>query len=221
MNTTITKLLVGHDQFRREFASDDQKLFQSLAAGRHEPTALVIACCDARVVPDVILNAEPGDLFVLRNISNLVPAYGTGHHRSVGAAIEYAIFGLKVPHVIVCGHTQCGGLAALIKGHGKLLGHMPSLAEWLHDAVALRARLEQLISKDAKTDLLRQLVFENVVMQTENLLTYPSVQWAVARSTIQIHGWVYDLETGGLSAYDVDSNTFKPVGGTPLQEPPP
>src|SRR4051812_13174231 len=138
---TITKLLVGHDQFRRDFSSHDQELFQSLASGRHEPTALVIACCDARVVPDVILNAEPGDLFVVRNISNLVPTYESGLGRSVGAAIEYAIFGLKVPHVIVCGHTQCGGLKALISGHEKLAGHMPSLADWLHDAVALRARL--------------------------------------------------------------------------------
>lgn len=218
----LTPLLLGHTTFRSEYFQHDRELYETLAAGRHEPTALIISCCDARVVPDVILNADPGDLFVLRNIANLVPAFGSGAHKSVGAAIEYAIHGLKVPHVIVCGHTQCGGLGAMAKGYAHLAAHMPSLADWLHDAVELRERVAEM-TRAKGTDgatldadaLWQQLVYENVAVQLENLLTYPAVRWGLERGAIELHGWVYRLEDGGLSSYDAGSNSFRSLGGRP------
>src|SRR5262249_23318113 len=98
-----TRLLQGHDKFRSGFFEKERDLSEALASGVHEPQALVISCSDARVVPDIILHADPGDLFVVRNISNLVPPFGDQiANRSVGAAIEYAICALKVKHVVVC-----------------------------------------------------------------------------------------------------------------------
>ncbi len=207
-DTLVQKLLLGHGNFKRDYFRSEAQLFASLAGGVHEPKALVISCCDARVVPDVILQADPGDLFVVRNIAALVPPYGKGHHRAVGAAIEYAILGLKVQHVIVCGHTQCGGLRALADGPVRLAAHMPSLAEWLADAEDLYTKVRTTM-KDASNDLLvNHLAYESVPTQLENLITYPAVSWALERGKLELHGWVYDLGTGGLKAYQPDNNLF-------------
>ncbi|MFO0563297.1 MAG: carbonic anhydrase [Polyangiales bacterium] len=209
MSTSLVEqLLLGHSQFKREYFRSESDLFASLAGGVHEPKALVISCCDARVVPDVILQADPGDLFVVRNIAALVPPYGKGHHRAVGAAIEYAIMGLKVQHVIVCGHTMCGGLKALADGPVKLAAHMPSLAEWLADAESLYTKVRTTM-KDASDELLvKHLAYESVPVQLENLLTYPAVNWALERGRLELHGWVYDLGTGGLKSYQPENNAF-------------
>jgi carbonic anhydrase len=209
----VEKLLIGHKSFKREYFRSESDLFASLAGGVHEPRALVISCCDARVVPDVILQADPGDLFVVRNIAALVPQYGTGLHRSVGAAIEYAIHGLKVQHVIVCGHTQCGGLKALASGPIKLAAHMPSLAEWLADAESLHHRIREVMGDATDERLANQLAYESVPVQLENLLSYPAVAWALERGRLELHGWVYSLETGGLKAYNADSNSFVELMG--------
>lgn len=206
--SAVEKLLLGHSLFKREYFRSEAELFAALASGVHEPKALVISCCDARVVPDVILQADPGDLFVVRNIAALVPPFGKGHHRAVGAAIEYAILGLKVQHVIVCGHTMCGGLKALADGPVKLAAHMPSLAEWLADAEALYTKIRTITQDSSEELLVQHLAYESVPVQLENLLTYPAVNWALSRGRLQLHGWVYDLKTGGLKAYQPDSNAF-------------
>ena len=210
----VTKLLLGHDRFRREFFHHERELFQSFADGVHAPQALWIGCCDARVVPTVILSAEPGELFILRNIANLVPQFGEGHHRSVGAAIEFAVHALKVPHIIICGHTQCGGLKALLEGPDKLADAMPTLAMWLKDAEELRKRLAQLWLDHPADKIAHQLVYENVAVQLENLITYPTVARALDQGALQLHGWVYDIADGSLRAYNPDTNEF-----TRLQSP--
>ncbi len=207
-DTHVQKLLLGHGHFKRDYFRSEAGLFASLAGGVHEPKALVISCCDARVVPDVILQADPGDLFVVRNIAALIPPYGKGHHRAVGAAIEYAIMGLKVQHVIVCGHTQCGGLRALADGPVRLAAHMPSLAEWLADAEDLYAKVRTTMKDASDDELVSHLAYESVPVQLENLLTYPAVNWALERGRLELHGWVYDLNTGGLKAYQPDNNVF-------------
>lgn len=206
----VTKLLVGHERFRREFFHHERELFASFARGLHEPTTLLIGCCDARIVPHVLLGAAPGELFILRNIANLVPQYGEGHHRSVGAAIEYAVHALKVPHIVICGHTQCGGLKALIEGPDKLSDEMPTLAHWLKDAEELRERLAELLRDHPPEYIAKQIVFENVAVQLENLITYPVVQRALEARTLQLHGWVFNLEDGSLRVYNPDTNEFKP-----------
>jgi carbonic anhydrase len=206
----VTKLLVGHQRFRRDFFQHERELFESFARGVHAPTTLLIGCCDARVVPHFIMRADPGELFILRNIANLVPQYGEGHHRSVGSAIEYAVHALEVPHIIICGHTQCGGLKALLEGPDKLADAMPTLAMWLKDAEELRDRLAELLRDHPLEEIAHQLVYENVAVQLENLLTYPVVERALAAGKLQLHGWVYELSDGSLLVYDPETNEFGP-----------
>ena len=210
----ITKLLEGHTRFRREHFEHGRELFESLASGTQAPLALMLACCDARIVPNMLVSANPGDLFVVRNIANIVPPYGEHlANRSVGAAIEYAVHVLKVPHVIVCGHTNCGGLRALAEGPELLSAETPTLAQWLQDAVAVRDRIAQRMVGESVEALTRQLVFENVVVQLENLLTYPVLQRALDENRVELHGWVYDLAGAALKVYQPETNAFEAVGG--------
>jgi carbonic anhydrase len=206
----VMKLLEGHERFRREHFERDRELFESLAKGAQHPLALFIGCCDARVVPHLILGAQPGDLFVVRNIANVVPPFEEGQvlNRSVGAAIEFAVHFLRVPHIVVCGHTQCGGLGALIDQPAGL-AETPTLAAWLRDSAAVLGRLR---TRDVPRDrLLRQLVFENVVVQLENLLTYPVVARALDADELELHGWVYDVADATLRRYHPETNEFRPV----------
>jgi carbonic anhydrase len=206
----VTKLIQGHRQFRADYFEHERELFDSLARGGQRPIAMFIGCCDARVVPNLIVNADPGDLFVLRNIGNIVPRFEDGqvHNRSVGAAIEYAVHVLEVPHLVVCGHTQCGGLRALIDGLEHLPAETPTLANWLRDAAAVLGRLRGELEPDA---IWRQLVFENVVVQLDNLLTYPTAARALEAKRLEIHGWVYDVADGSLRVYDPEHDEFRPL----------
>jgi len=208
---TITRLLDGHIRFRQDYFEHSRELFEALASGGQNPTALFIGCCDSRVVPHLITSAQPGDLFVLRNIANVVPRYeeGVTFNRSVGAAIEYAVHVLRVPHIIVCGHTICGGLGALLAGPETLDRDTPTLAGWLRDAAAVLDRLRR---RDLDGEALaRQLVFENVVLQLENILTYPVVTRALDEDRVELHGWVYDLADGSMTVFDPQTNEFKPL----------
>jgi carbonic anhydrase len=208
----VTKLLEGHGRFRREYFEHERELFTTLATGAQRPVAMILSCCDSRVVPNLMLNASPGDLFVVRNIANIVPPFGQHlANRSVGAAIEYAIHFLQVPHVIICGHTRCGGLQALAEGPSKLEAETPTLAAWLQDAMAVRERILRRWEGASPEAIVHQLVFENVVAQLENLITYPIIKRALEENRVEIHGWVYDLATATLRAYEPEANEFRPV----------
>lgn len=207
----LTRLLDGHQRFRSDYFERDGELMASLASGGQRPEALFICCCDSRLVPNLILSSPPGELFVLRNIANIVPRYEEGQvlNRSVGAAIEYAVHVLRVPHVVVCGHTSCGGLDALVAGPEALKRDMPTLAGWLSDAAAVLDRL-----KDRQLEgpaLVRQLAYENVVVQLENLMTYPVVERALEENRLEMHGWLYDLALGTLQSFDPATASFKPL----------
>ncbi len=206
----VTRLLQGHRKFRADYFEHERELFESLAKGGQHPTAMFICCCDSRVVPNLIVDAHPGDLFVLQNIANIIPRYEEGqlHNRSVGAALDYAVHVLKIPHIVVCGHTQCGGLAALMDGTDRLAGEMPTLANWLKDAAAVLGRIRGEMKPEA---IARQLVFENVVVQLENLVTYPVVERALEEDVLEIHGWVYDIADGSLRVYHPDHDVFRPT----------
>ena len=208
----VKQFLQGHDKFRSEFFEHERELFAMLARGVHAPTALMISCSDARVVPNLIVNADPGDLFIVRNVANLVPPFGADQfNRSVGAAIEYAVHHLKTPHIVVCGHSQCGGLQALLSGHEALRAETPTLAAWLHDAFALRERLDELRDQLEPEELALHFAYENVLVQLENLLTYPVIERALHTGTLELHGWVYDLSRGTIEVYDPVQNLFVPA----------
>ncbi|MFF8595349.1 carbonic anhydrase [Streptomyces sp. NPDC015220] len=180
-------LAEGVTRFQRDVQPAKAELFARLA-GNHAPHTLFIGCSDARVVPELITASEPGELFVVRAVGNLVPAHAPGPD-AVAAAIEYAVAVLGVSDIVVCGHSGCGAMTALAETHD--LSGAPALARWLRHADASLARTA------ARGDV-AALVRQNVLAQLANLATHPSVARALAEGTLTLHGWIYDIATGGV-----------------------
>jgi carbonic anhydrase len=200
-------LLRGHDEFRRKYLGDERDFLQHLASAGQSPAAIYIGCSDSRVVPEVLTASSPGDLFVVRNVANLVPRL-EHTDASVGAALEYAVGHLHVPHLIVCGHVGCGGIGAVIEGL-EHVASMPSLHEWLELArPAVEHARETGLTGD---ELWQRAVEENVVEQLEHVLSYRSVGDALVCGELQLHGWVYDLHTLELTVLDRETGAFEPA----------
>ncbi|MER6116426.1 carbonic anhydrase [Streptomyces sp. NPDC001743] len=178
-------LTEGVARFQRDVFPAKAELFARLAT-HHTPHTLFISCSDARVVPELITCTEPGDLFVIRTAGNLVPAYTPGTD-GIAASIEYAVTALGVEDIVVCGHSACGAMTALVEGHD--LSGSPAIATWLRHADASVARTST--DRDVPA-----LVRQNVLAQLANLATHPSVARAVAQGKVALHGWVFDILTG-------------------------
>lgn len=200
-------LLHGYARFRKEYFANEHELLHRLATQGQKPSALFIGCSDSRVIPELFTFSEPGQLFVVRNIANQVPAL-EHPDASVGAAIDYAIAYLRVSHVIVCGHYGCGGVRATLEGRQAVSAY-PSLSEWLEgvEPAVFRAREAGLWGDDA----LRRAVEENVLLQLNNLLTFESVREALEADRLALHAWVYDLASARLSIYETDKDAFAQV----------
>lgn len=199
------KLLHGHATFRREYVARSREFLAQLASEHQSPDALFIGCADSRVVPELLTGSAPGDLFVVRNVANLVPP-ATRASSSVGAALEYGLGALGVGHIVVCGHYGCGGVKAMIEGvDGEA---MPELKRWISHAAVCNAAARDGSGGDAQW---RRAVEENVLDQMANLTTYPCVQQGLASGTVALHGWVYDLQ-GRLFVYDDAEGRFEESG---------
>ncbi|GHE10368.1 carbonic anhydrase [Streptomyces alanosinicus] len=185
----------GIARFQQDVFPAKADLFAHLA-GHHRPHTLFIGCSDARVVPELITQGEPGELFVIRTAGNLVPAYTPGAN-GVTASIEYAVAVLGVSDIVVCGHSACGAMTALAEGHD--LSDAPVVAGWLRHADAALARIAGMATGPQK---LVALVQQNVYAQLANLATHPSVARALAERTVTLHGWVFDIATGHVEALD-------------------
>jgi carbonic anhydrase len=200
----IKHLLSGHAHFRHEYFAGESAFLQHLASEGQRPSAMYVGCSDSRVIPELLTNSGPGQLFVVRNVGNLVPHAKTGL-ASVGAAVEFALDVLHVPHIIICGHDGCGGIRAALDGVDKLT-EQPSLREWLELAKPAAAKAHAAgLEGEA---LVRQAVETNVLDQMDNLITYPSVMRGLANGKLQLHGWVYDMSEGSLRVYDVRREEF-------------
>lgn len=203
-------LLSGHARFRSEYFSEEADFLRSLARDGQNPSALYIGCCDSRVVPELLTTSRPGELFVVRNIANVVPAFDHAD-ASVGAAIEYSVSVLGVDHVIVCGHDLCGGVKAALDGVDKLHGH-PSLHEWVKQIEAPAATARAIEKSNDPKQLLRTAVEENVLESMDHLITYPAIAAALSAHKIALHGWVFDIDAGTLRVYDVTREEFVDAG---------
>lgn len=198
----IHELLRGHAAFQSRYAHRARGFLERLASEDQNPGALFIGCSDSRVIPELLTSSSPGELFVMRNVANVVPPF---EHSDVcvGASIEYAVAALGVEHVVICGHTGCGGVrAALGDGHG--LDVMPSVREWLE---VVRPTLASVTGED-EDDRWRAAVELNVLQQLENLSTYPVVAEALAEERLDLHGWVYDMRHARLLVFDPESGLF-------------
>ncbi|MFB6814564.1 carbonic anhydrase [Streptomyces sp. NPDC056347] len=184
----------GVTRFHRDVFPAKADLFARLAT-THRPKTLFIGCSDARVVPELITQSDPGELFVIRTAGNLVPAYGSGRD-GIAASIEYAVAVLRVTDIVICGHSSCGAMTALAEGHD--LSDAPVVADWLRHADAARARTAAAPAAPG-ADKVAALVRANVAAQLQNLNTHPSVARALAARSITLHGWVFDIATGAVT----------------------
>jgi carbonic anhydrase len=198
-------LIDGYRRFREKYESDHE-VFDRLAEEGQDPKVMWIGCSDSRVVPELITGADPGELFDLRNIANIVPP-ATSADCATGAAVEYAVIHLNVEHIVVCGHTECGGIAALAADPDP--EKQPHIDSWLE--LARPAREKVLASGIAEEDRYLETIKTNVLLQFDNLRTYPCVAESERTGSLKIHGWLYDLHTGTIEAYNPESAEWEPM----------
>jgi carbonic anhydrase len=200
----VEELLAGHGRFRAEYAAQERSFLEHLATAGQRPSALFIGCSDSRVIPELLTDAAPGELFVVRNVGNHIPAR-ENQDRSITAAIEFAVGQLRVHEVIVCGHDGCGAISAAADD---MAGIDPDseLAAWLGGMVPAVARART-FAGDAIAQL-RRAVEENVLDGIANLVTAPSVAHALTAGTLRLHGWVYDMHAAELRVYDGEQDRF-------------
>lgn len=201
----MQRLVDGIHEFQNHVFREQEWLFKRLETGQ-EPLALFITCSDSRIDPTLLTQTEPGELFILRNAGNIVPAYGAVQGGEA-ATIEYAVSALKIKDIIVCGHSKCGAMAGLLQPES--LRKMPAVEHWLGHAESTRRIVEENYAHIADAAArLTLCVEENVLVQLENLRTHPSVAAALARGTMKLHGWVYKFETGEVFAFNPAERQF-------------
>jgi carbonic anhydrase len=203
-----SSLLDGNEMFQKSYFKKHESEFLGLVENGQHPKALFIGCADSRVIPTLITNTVPGELFVLRNVGNFVAPYKPDEDfHATAAGIEYGITALEVSEIIICGHTHCGAIAALYQEmDGKAFIHTK---KWL--SLGNKAKAIALLSlghEAEKTELLRLTEKLSVVSQIEHLLSYPYVKERVEQGKLHIHGWMYDIETGDIEYYDPDEHAF-------------
>lgn len=204
----MKKLVHGVHRFHTEVFHGQRELFARLGRGQ-SPQALFVTCSDSRIDPNLLTQTEPGDLFLLRNAGNIVPAWGCGVSAEA-ATIEYAIEVLGVQHIVICGHSHCGAMSALITPGS--VDRMPAVSEWLRYAEATRRVVEACYADRDPEERLNVAIQENVLAQVANLHTHPSVAARVASGALFVHAWVYKITTGEVFAYDAAAGQFRPLG---------
>jgi carbonic anhydrase len=202
----MERLIAGHKRFLAEVFPERRSQFRLLAEGQ-APEWLFITCSDSRVLPDLFLGTGPGDLFLTRNVGNVVPITGQDVD-GVSATIEYAVEVLKVKEAIICGHSDCGAMKAAL-GHTALEG-LPKAERWLRHVEAAFAHRQPLNPADGESAELASLIRGNVVAQLMNLHAQPSVARAVSQGRLSVHGWYYDILTGRIEEYDEALLRFLP-----------
>lgn len=200
----MQKLIQGIHQFQSEDFVPLQGLFQSLAKGQ-QPETLFITCSDSRIDPNMLTRSKPGDLFIIRNAGNIIPPHGAASGGEA-ATVEFAVAALGVRDIIICGHSHCGAMKGLLEPD--LVASLPAVASWLKHAETTNRIIRDNYADLPGDRLLMATVEENVLVQLENLRTLPSVASRLVRGDLNLHGWVYKIETGEVFAYDFNTGQF-------------
>jgi len=210
-NKEIMKLVAGFRRFRTRYFAGEDSLYHRLSSVGQTPKTLIIGCSDSRVDPALISSASPGELFVVRNVANLVPPYesaNTGFH-GVSAAIEFAVVNLKVENVVVLGHRQCGGVRALMSGQQRKEDSF--VGRWVEIAQDARQRvLERAKGLDFESQC-KECEMEGIVTSLKNLKSFPFVPEAMAQRDMKLYGIYFDLELGQLFQWDEEANGFSQI----------
>lgn len=205
----MKRLIEGHKHFLADVFPARRNQFHLLAE-QQAPRWLFITCSDSRIVPDLILGTGPGDLFITRNAGNVVPITANDVDGCT-ATIEYAVEVLKVPHAILCGHSDCGALKAALDRNA--LKNLPKAERWLHHVEAAFTHRQPLNPADGDSAELASLIRGNVVAQLLNLRAQPTVAKAIAQGRLAVHGWYYDILSGRIEQYDDQARRFLPLLG--------
>ncbi|MFK7956486.1 MAG: carbonic anhydrase [Lysobacterales bacterium] len=203
----MPKFAAGVVKFQNEVFPEKKALFEQLAQGQ-SPEALFITCSDSRIETAMITQTEPGELFICRNAGNVVPPH-TNHTGGMTASIEFAVAALQVPHIVICGHTECGAMKGAMNPEG--LDALPHVREWLGYTRAA-VDVVKLVAEDQDDDAKMHLLLkENVKLQLQHLRTHPAVAARLAKGDLSLHGWVYDIKSGAVDAFDDDTQQFVAV----------
>lgn len=204
MDQVLEKLKAGALKFRLEVHSEKAEAYQRAASQPQQPHSLIVACADSRVDVETITNSQPGDVFISRNIGNMVPAYGE-MLGGVSAVIEYAVTALKVQHIVICGHSDCGAMKALLNPAST--DGMPTVKSWLNNGKSALSVAETFYHEQHR-EILPVLTEQNVLMQLAHLRTHPSVAGAMARKQLSVSGWIYDIGSGEVRIAENGSQEF-------------
>ena len=208
----MQKLLEGIVHFRKDDFEAHRALFSSLKEGQ-APHTLFISCSDSRVDPNLITNTLPGELFIIRNVANLVPPYReTAEYVATTSAIEYAVLALGIQNIIVCGHSNCGGCASALKPDEELEG-LPHTKKWLELANPVREKVLKAIPEDEPEAREWMMEQSNVIEQLRHLWTYPYIKERVLAEKLALSGWYYIIETGEVFIYNREQGEFHLANG--------
>ena len=208
----MQRLIEGVHKFQKDEFGNYRKLFRKLSREGQNPHTLFITCSDSRVLAELITQSQPGDLFVVKNVGNIVPPAGVkGDTNSTAAAIEFAVETLRVSDIVICGHSQCGAITAML-GEKPVAKSMPHLRDWL----SLAAPVLETLKKDyahlrETTERETAAAEENVLFGLDNLHSYPCVQERLMDGTLRLHGWFFKIATAELFAYDPETRQFSPL----------
>lgn len=204
----LKRFSAGFQRFQKTWYCPENNLYEELRVAQ-KPYALVVACSDSRVDPVLLLDATPGDLFVIRNVANLIPPYEPdSHHHGVSAALEYAVRHLHIGHIMVMGHARCGGFTNLL---GKSHSNDEFLNVWMSLACRAKAEVDRTLPDASPEERQRACEMWGVRFSLENLKGYPWVRSAMDRGELQLHGLYFDMGTGELLSFDREQETFVPL----------
>jgi carbonic anhydrase len=217
----IEKFVRGFSRFQQQYFTEQDGLYDSLRAGQR-PTTLLIGCCDSRVDPMLLTGSDPGDMFVVRNIANLVPPCTPGAPPGVSSAIEFAVCNLEVARVIVLGHAHCGGIRALLDpatmATPEVAPETDFVRRWMQIAEPVARRVQRELAHKTSAEQHKACELASILHSLDNLLTYPWLKRRVLAGSLMLHGWYFDIESGALMAYSPRQQQFLDIV-CPLQRP--
>jgi len=206
----IEKLVDGFKRFRSHNYEANHALFDRLTKQGQSPKTIVVGCCDSRVDPAIVTDCDPGDLFIIRNVANLVPPFETtGNYHGTSAALEFGVRNLEVEDIIVLGHAQCGGIRALMSTMPGAEPQEGFVAGWMQVAGHARNRVLSRMHGESLEKQVRACEQEAILVSLDNLLTFPWILERVAQKKLGLHGWYFDMEHGELLRYNPGSNRFE------------
>ncbi len=212
MPKEIEQLIHGYQVFQKQYFKQRNLLFDDLVRHGQRPKVLMIACSDSRVDPAIITNAQPGDLFVVRNVANLVPPYENDDtHHGTSAALEFAICGLGIRHIVVFGHSQCGGIQALMQSSATITGKDGFINKWMQLANPARQFVEQHYSQAPLEKQVEVCCQQSLMRSLENLKTFPWIDEKIKQHELFLHAWYFDLSSGVIQCFDEQQTMWRPL----------